>query len=73
MHHHSRTTCVSARTHTHACCAVAHARATRAAPPGSMDAEETKDAIEGFNQVVSMEGDKAEWGFKVSERTRNWC
>ncbi|KAG1667626.1 hypothetical protein FOA52_001680 [Chlamydomonas sp. UWO 241] len=32
---------------------------------GCMDAEEMKEAIHSFNQVVAMEGDKAEWGFKA--------
>mmetsp|Transcript_33556 Transcript_33556/g.99906 ORF Transcript_33556/g.99906 Transcript_33556/m.99906 type:complete len:438 (-) Transcript_33556:1484-2797(-) len=32
---------------------------------GSKDSEDTKDAIEGFNQVVEMEGEKGEWGFKA--------
>lgn len=32
---------------------------------GMLEDEDPKQAIEGFNQVLKMEGDKAEWGFKA--------
>ncbi|GAX78776.1 hypothetical protein CEUSTIGMA_g6213.t1 [Chlamydomonas eustigma] len=32
---------------------------------GMKDSEDTRESIEGFNQVVSMEGEKGEWGFKA--------
>eukprot|EP00955_Chlamydomonas_euryale_P094924 364902-Chlamydomonas_euryale.AAC.3 len=41
------------------CCALQHDRLL--AGTGSKDSEDTKDAIEGFNQVVEMEGEKGEW------------
>ena len=28
---------------------------------GLLEAEDPREAIEGFNQVVKMEGDKGEW------------
>jgi len=32
---------------------------------GLLDSDDPREAIEGFNQVVSMEEDKGEWGFKA--------
>mmetsp|Transcript_18793 Transcript_18793/g.32056 ORF Transcript_18793/g.32056 Transcript_18793/m.32056 type:complete len:438 (+) Transcript_18793:95-1408(+) len=32
---------------------------------GLLESEDPKEAIDGFNQVVSMEPDKGEWGFKA--------
>uniref|UniRef100_A0A7S0RGH7 COP9 signalosome complex subunit 2 n=1 Tax=Chlamydomonas leiostraca TaxID=1034604 RepID=A0A7S0RGH7_9CHLO len=32
---------------------------------GMLENDDPREAIEGFNQVVEMEGDKGEWGFKA--------